>query len=328
MMGARPAGQLDPLLAEGLDWLRRIETGPFDREDLAAFLRWREASPLHDAAYREAEDLGLLAETAGRQFLAERNGAPVEIVPFPVHTASSHSRRVFLGGAMAASFAGAIAVGRGLDWLPGIGPSPDFSTAKGERRTIALASGLGLTLDAETRVNVVRAGSVHHVTLLDGRVEVASRMDNGGGILLSAGKARAAAREARYDASLAGGSGCVTCLSGVVAVRYGEQRIALGAAQQLRYDSLRLDAAKAVDPAMVSAWSRGQLIFHETPLSEVVSQVNRYRHGRIVIARSSVGALPVSGVFHTDHMDGAVDQIQALTGTHALALPGGYVMLS
>jgi transmembrane sensor len=326
MNGSDNSARLDPLFREGLDWVRRIDTEELNGADRAALARWRGASPDHDAAFRQAEMFGQLAAAAGRDYIGER-GVAAEIVALPPRPLSS--RRAFMGGAIAASVAGALVVGRSFDFAPGIlGSAPDYATAKSERRTIALAPNLSLTLDAESRANVTHSAAGHRVELLGGRAEIDARLGAATPVTLIAGKGRAVAHEARYDVSLDGGDGCVTCLSGGVQLAYGDRLVDLRASEQIGYTNSALDQPVTVDPGVASAWRRGLLIFHQTRLADVVQQVNRYRHGRIVIARDAVGEQLVSGVFHINRMDQAVGQIREITGARALPLPGGIVVLS
>jgi transmembrane sensor len=51
------------------------------------------------------------------------------------------------------------------------------------------------------------------------------------------------------------------------------------------------------DPFAVAAWRRRQLVFYNTPLSQVVRELSRYRHGSIQLRGDDVRALPVSGAF-------------------------------
>ncbi len=55
--------------------------------------------------------------------------------------------------------------------------------------------------------------------------------------------------------------------------------------------------AVSPDAQAQTAWQRGKLIFNGRPLREVIAELERYQHGRILISDSQVGALQVSGVF-------------------------------
>ncbi len=82
-----------------------------------------------------------------------------------------------------------------------------------------------------------------------------------------------------------------------------------------------------VDAQIVTAWRQGLLIFNNTPLREVVAEVNRYRPGKIILTSADVAATPINGVFHTAHIENTVAQIRKLTGAHITRLPGDIVLM-
>jgi transmembrane sensor len=84
----------------------------------------------------------------------------------------------------------------------------------------------------------------------------------------------------------------------------------------------------SVDSAAATAWTKGQLIFHETPLAEVVRQVNRYRASKVVIANPALERRAVNGVFYISRMPEALLAIEQATGARRVALPGGVVIFT
>jgi transmembrane sensor len=83
-----------------------------------------------------------------------------------------------------------------------------------------------------------------------------------------------------------------------------------------------------VELAVATAWQHGMLIFRHEPLSHVVSEVNRYRPGRIILLDQKLGARDVVANFHLDRIDEVVDHVVAAFGAHATFLPGRVVLLS
>jgi transmembrane sensor len=62
-----------------------------------------------------------------------------------------------------------------------------------------------------------------------------------------------------------------------------------------------------IDAAM--AWRQGRLVFDNVPLRDVVTELGRYRRGRIVVASPSLASRAVSGVFDTADLESALDTI-------------------
>jgi transmembrane sensor len=59
------------------------------------------------------------------------------------------------------------------------------------------------------------------------------------------------------------------------------------------------------------AWREGAIIFDGQPLSQAVSEIERYTDARIVVSDSRVAALRVGGRFRTDDVQGFLDGLQA-----------------
>jgi transmembrane sensor len=97
--------------------------------------------------------------------------------------------------------------------------------------------------------------------------------------------------------------------------------------QRVTYQGGAFGDVIAVDPAMAGAWREGLIICRNTRLSDVVLELNRYRAGRIVLMRSELASLPVSGRFRIAEPDQALLQIQRVFGVRVRSLPGGLALI-
>ena len=149
-----------------------------------------------------------------------------------------------------------------------------------------------------------------------------------GAVVMTAGKGQITAGRARFAVEQDRDRSCVTCLEGGVKIAYGARRADVAIGQQLIYTNWAFGQATAVDTQVAAAWTRGKLIFHHTPLGDVVRQVNRYRPGRVMIGNPSLVGVPINGVFYTENVDDVILQIEQVTGAHALVLPGGALLLA
>ena len=88
--------------------------------------------------------------------------------------------------------------------------------------------------------------------------------------------------------------------------------VVLSAGQAVSYSaSGTVGPARQIAPRVATAWQRGRLLFDNVPLSTVITELNRYRHGVIVIANEALARRTVSGVFRIDELDAALDTIIA-----------------
>lgn len=291
--------------------------------DIQAFKRWRSLSPAHASAFEEAKRqwhamkpvLGDLLRTdpklAGRHERLLRGPNP--------------GRRGMLGAAVGAAAVAGIAV---VHPPLGLWPSPaewsaDYRTATGEQRAVVLADSVRVTLNTQTSIRRQPVG----MDLITG--EAAIDLPVGGkpfNVIAGAGRSMAAA--GRFEVRYLEGKVCVSCLEGAVRVEHPAGRRELQARQQTIYDALAISGIADIEPVDVSAWRTGELVFKQTPLVQVVAEINRYRRGRVVLLADVKSDSAVSGRFRIAILDEALLQIQQSFDLKARSFPGGLLVLS
>jgi transmembrane sensor len=196
----------------------------------------------------------------------------------------------------------------------------------GEQRDVILADDVSVRMNTQTSITVPAA--TDQVTLIDGEASFTMPPRSARPLTVAAEAGRTIASRARFDVRNIGASVCVTCFEGEVRVEQGSQTAMVGASQQLRYDRTRLGQAVAVNVAEASAWQDGVLIFRFTPLSDVVTEINRYRPGHIILLNTTLGAKTVNGRFKIQRIDEILVWIEQVLGVTPRSLPGGIVLLS
>jgi len=320
----------DTLRRSARAWVVRIQSGCADIQEAAELLRWRDRSPDHARALGEAIRLRRLMVDAGR--VARATEGPSTPIPTtnafpagaPAPSRAVIGRRAFFGGAMAASVGAVMAVRPPLALWPSLAEwRADYRTGTGERRSLALADGASVDMNTRTSVALRHDG----LRLIAGEV-VVDASHAARPVAISTDAAIAVARSGRFGVRLRDGGVCVTCSAGRVRVDAHEQAAELSAGQQLTIADGRIESVVAVDTARVEAWRTGRLIFVDTPLGDVVDELNRYRPGKIILTGSAMHDRPVNAVFLLDHLDGALLQIREVAQAHATELPGGIILLS
>jgi len=315
---------------EAFAWIVRLRSGEATTADTAELMRWRSRSPDHARLLSEAAKVQRLIAASGR--VEQPEGA--EILPFVAPSKAKATRgplvgrRAVIGGAIAASAAGILAVRPPLGLWPSLAElGGDYRTGVGERKTIALAQGVKVELNTRTSVALALDTTADGLRLIAGEVAVdadhARRM-----VRVATDHGAASAPGGRFGVLLADGKTCVTCLAGQVRVTNASGERVLIQDQQLRFDSQGFEDAVAVDTARSESWRRGILIFKNDPLREVVAEVNRYRPGRIILTNNALGEKRVNAVFQLDRIASATDQIRDVTNASVTPLPGGVVLLS
>src|SRR5262249_18298289 len=147
-----------------------------------------------------------------------------------------------------------------------------------------------------------------------------------GPVTVLAADGRAVAADARFNLRFGDPrSVCVTCLDGQVQVKRLGAILQLQAGQQVVYSDQGIGSVVAIDPAAITAWQQGLVIFRSTPLTEVVAEINRYRPGRVILTSAALGRQQLNARFRIEDIDRVVGQIEQVFGAHATTLPGGIV---
>ena len=319
------ASKMDELERQAWTWLRRLQSGDVRPWDARAFRRWLKSSPAHAAAFRAArEDWALMRPAAGDLLRSDLETAATYE---RLHERGRMRRRVFLGAAAGAA-AATVAM---LHPPAGLWPSPaewgaDYRTATGEQRRVALGDDVSVTLNTRTSVRRRQERGLAGMELIAG--EAAVDLGQDAAFVVTAGSGRSVAVGARFEVRNLYGKVCVTCLEGAVRVEHPSGMRLLAARRQAVYDDMSLGASTPIDPSILSAWRKGRLVFEQTPLAQVVDEINRYRPGRVVLMNDTAARQPVSGSFDIAMLDLALSQLERTFDLHARALPAGLYVLS
>src|SRR5450830_79965 len=322
------ADMSDDLHNEARVWLRLLTSTDVKSYDADGFRRWLNISPSHRAAFGEVKQRWDKLEAASRAYLRTHPEAATEHKR--ALQAPGLGRRAFLGAAVAATAAAGVAV----VYPPArLWPAPaewgaDDRTGTGEQRTLAFADRVSVTLNTQT---CIRRGedkrSKSGIDLLSGEAAI-DLPARGASFAVVAGAGRSFAQSGSFEVRYLDGKVCVSCIEGVVRVEHPAGLRELKANQQTIYDAVAVSGVARIAPANVSAWRRGELVFNEIRLSDVLSEINRYRPGRVVLMNQAVQNGPVSGRFLIASLDSALAQLQQMFDLHARRLPGGVLVLS
>lgn len=317
---------VDPLLREAIALVVRLTSGEATNADAAEIKRWRAQSPEHEAAFRQAVKLwkGFGAVAAVRAGEEAQPGARILGMDRVV------ARRVFVGGALAATVAGYSVVRPPLEMWPSWQELlADYRTAKGERRQIAVSPQVSVELSTLTSL-AVRSSAQQgpSIELITGEAAVTAKQPAEAPLVMVAADGRVTASHASFNARCIDGVVSVTCLDGTVEVESRDQMVRLDSGQQVSYSEAGLGGVARVDIDKATSWRSGMLVFQNKPLVEVIEEVNRYRPGRIVITNGDLGKRVVNGTFRGDEIETFIAQIEQLFGAKVTRLPAGLLLLS
>lgn len=290
-------------------WAARRLAG--DEADEAGFARWLDQNLAHAEAYDRAEAAWrLIGEGAGTpDVLAARRDALArarrpKVVRF--------DRRLVAAGLVAAV---AAPLGGAWWWSRRREDDQLIQTALGEQRTLTLADGSRVTLDALTVMRVRYTPGLRSIDLAAGRAyfEVAKdasrpmRVRAGPRTVTALGTAFSVRREPRETiVVLAEGKVSVSNHESAqaLAVMHPGQTMVLG-------DGLGVSPPSAVDLDRALAWRRGQVVLDNVALADAAAEMNHYSTLQVVVADARLRSLRVSGTFNAGDSAAFVEAVQS-----------------
>lgn len=302
---------------EAIDWIVRLESGDPGGQDRVAFEDWRNRSPAHAAAADEAAALlrGVGQGAAAQDY--RMIGDALRMAPNDRR--ARIGRRAFLGGGLAAAVAGSM-IGSGF-FGPASRMLADYGTGVGERRRVRLADGSTAWLNTASALSVDFSGRDRRLTLHAGEALFDVAHDRTRPFIVQAGEGEARALGTVYSVRRRDGVSDVAVSTGAVEVRNGSDAARVQAGQRLSFGQGIIGAIHAADPAAMTAWVRGKMIFNRRSVAEVMAEMERYHHGRIVVLGDRLRDLRISGVFPLDDPDRLFRSVAAMAGAQIVQMP-------
>jgi transmembrane sensor len=312
-------------VAEAAAWRTRLtELGQESSED---FETWLATDPANEAAWRLVDvPLALLADnaTAPRVIAARRDALD------RAHRRSRPALPTWTRIAAGLAMIGLAAIFFvGFNWWDS---RPDvYATGHAERRIVRLADGSRVSLDAETEIKVRLEEGARRLELVRGQARFDVAHDATRPFSVRAGDQTVIATGTAFNIDMLGSRVLVTLIEGRVEVMpsgpdAGHGSMILAAGQQLAVAPRARPILRQADLDSTTAWTNGQLIFADEPLSSVVARVARYADYPITVSPDAA-SLRVSGVFQTSDVDGFLRSITAYLPVQARRAPEGGVVL-
>lgn len=268
-----------------LDWVIRLRDPGFDGwED---FEGWLTADPAHAEAYHRLaladEELGAMLPPAAPAPVFADNVVPLR--------KASLTRRAWLGGAIAASFAAIVGFGV-IQSQPSLYP---VETAPGVRRTVMLDDGSRIVLNGGSRL-ILDHKDGRYATLERGEAlfdvihndDAPFKVKVGGATLVDVGT--------RFNVLREKGAMAVQVAEGAVVYNPSSEAVRLDAGRSLRtIDGEPHLMLGSVSPASVAGWREGRLIYDGQTMAEVAADLARWS-GQTVRADPRVAEQRFRGV--------------------------------
>lgn len=280
-------------------WFVRLQEPAVSADEQQRFDAWLNQHPQHRDEFQLLQGLW----TAADLLPAPRLKALAETPP------ARRERRPLLRYAVAASV---LAVALGLGLFSGLnhpgGYSAEFSTALGERKHVALPDGSVIDLNSRSRLQVHYEKDRRLIELSEGEAMFSVEHDSSRPFVVEAGSGKITVTGTRFDVRRDVTQTRVAVEQGTVKVQGHDapdnEFINLTAGLGTHVDAQgKVAAAYAVNPAELTAWRGGKLVFNNARLSEVAAEVSRYREQPLTVSNPGVANLRLTSVFKSDNTD-------------------------
>lgn len=294
---------------EAARWFACLQGEAATGDDWLAFERWLQASPAHAQAYERLERLWVDLDQApvakdlgGRPLVA---AARRRRSPAPARRSDATRRRVWIGGGGAIAAALVAAVGIGLNSSQ-MAVAQVYQTAPGQTRTVTLADGTRIQMNAASKLTVRFDRDARRVEMADAEAVFDVTHDARRPFLIGVGDRQVRVVGTQFNLRRRDGQVDLTVSRGTVEVRPADRldaqptRVTVG--QELTHaEGQPAQVLKVSDPDASFAWTNGQLIYREEPLSNVAADLTRRFGVPVRAADARTAALKFSGVLVTDN---------------------------
>lgn len=308
----------DALIDSATRWYVLLRSGEATAADWQRYHHWRAADPRHDALCRQLETrLGVFQ-------VAQAQGVSGKVLQQALDAPSSRRRvlQVALAGAGVAMGAALLSKPMGLADL-----TADVRTGTGERRTVTLADGSELLLNAQSAADIQFDPQRRLVRLREGELLARVASDRNRPFLIQTEQAQVRAFGNRFVLRERQGQGQVVALDGALEIdRQSGERLQLAAGHEVHFDRAGFGLVQ-VSSAGATAWIDGFLQVRDRPLDEVIDALRPYHTG-VLRLDPSVAGLRVSGLYRLDNPQQILDTLARTLPIHITRRTGLWVTVN
>ena len=290
--------RVDPITRTAIDWMLRLESGHACPSQRQVFKAWLAENPEHLAAWQRVAGV-LKVPIADLKSAERRSSGQLRAARQALLSSPSVTGKGVLKSGLLVVLLGLGAAGLANRATPLMGLMADQHTATGERKTIVLADGSRLTLNARSAVDIEFSAGQRRIHLREGALQVEVAADAQRPFVVSTAQGQVRALGTRFMVR----QGADESVTGVQ--QHSVQLDTVGG-QQLRIENGHAASftANQIDPQVTTArsqadWIDGRVELHDEPLSALVDALRPYQAGLLRISPEAA-KVRVYGVFPLD----------------------------
>lgn len=287
----------DPVVRQAIAWWAKLQSGLADAHDRESCRAWLDADAAHQQAWDRLQAIG-----------RDARRVPAALAHAALNAPPSHGRRAALRSLLGVTALAATGWA-GYRHTPWQRLAADVSTSIGERRTVAVADGLSITLNSDSAVRLRLTGSARGIDLLRGEMLVDTAMRPGADALhVHTGHGELRAEHARFDLRRTDTGSRLGVYEGSVALLRDGVWTHAAAGERLAFEDDGELHRNASDPDRL-AWVDGLVVAKEWRLDYFAQYLARQRMG-VIRVDPAVAGLQLSGVFPLDDAERALKALE------------------
>lgn len=313
----------DETLAKASSWLMLAQDRPLSAAEKIEFEQWLAQSPIHKATYdslSETWDMMALVELGTTEENSKGNWLFLAFATIFAKAKELQPRAFYAPMVVALTFAGTVF------WLQTPADSPNqpganlyarsLSTEVGQQASFELRDGSAVTLNTETKISTKITESVRQIELLKGEALFDVSDDVAKPFVITSGGYRVTVLGTNFSVRKKRKGIEVFVSSGSVLVEdvegAGGAPVILSQGDKVTSSNAGgFESVKKADPAQALAWTKGLMVFDDTPLGAAFAEINRYSRRQILVRCDNALEKNISGVFRIDSTEEAIEAIEA-----------------
>ncbi|MBW5814018.1 FecR family protein [Yersinia kristensenii] len=197
-------------------------------------------------------------------------------------------------------------------------------------REIVLSDGTRVHVNRHSQIRVHYAKDNRQLWLDQGEIYLQVAANKARPFTVYAGESQVKVVGTAFDVRYDLGEVAVAVKEGIVAMTGRPNMAAVmlhaGDTARLLPEKKRLQISQRA-VAEIGEWRSGQLSFRNRPLGELLTQLRRYRQGKIELTDASLAQLPVSGSLDLNHPDEFLDSLPLLLAVNVVHDAQGNIMI-
>ncbi|EEP90493.1 two-component system sensor protein [Yersinia kristensenii ATCC 33638] len=197
-------------------------------------------------------------------------------------------------------------------------------------REIVLSDGTRVHVNRHSQIRVHYAKDNRQLWLDQGEIYLQVAANKARPFTVYAGESQVKVVGTAFDVRYDLGEVAVAVKEGIVAMTGRPNMAAVmlhaGDTARLLPEKKRLQLSQRA-VAEIGEWRSGQLSFRNRPLGELLTQLRRYRQGKIELTDASLAQLPVSGSLDLNHPDEFLDSLPLLLAVNVVHDAQGNIMI-